>query len=162
MINQKMLEAINEQINAELYSAYLYLAMAAYFENQNLRGMAHWMHLQAGEEQEHAKKLYSYLNERGGRVVLKAIAAPPAEWDSPAAVFEAAYEHEQKVTGLIHQLLEQAQAEKDHASAIMLQWFVTEQVEEEAAASGVADKLKRIKDSAQGLFMMDSVLGRRE
>ena len=162
MISPKMLETINEQINAELYSAYLYLSMAAYFENQNLKGMAHWMHRQFGEEQEHAKKLYSYLGERGGRVVLKAIAAPPAEWDSPAAVFEAAYAHEQKVTGLIHQLLEQAQAEKDHASVVLLQWFVTEQVEEEAAASDVADKLKRIKDSVQGLFMMDSVLGRRE
>ena len=161
MIGKKMLDAFNEQINAELYSAYLYQAMAADFEARNLRGFAHWMELQAKEEQGHAKKMYGFLVDRGGRAVLKAIAAPPAEWKSALAVFEEVYAHEQKVTGLIHKLVELARSENDHAAEVFLAWFVTEQVEEEAHASEISEKLKLVKDQAQGLLMMDSLLGQR-
>lgn len=161
MIGKKMLDAFNEQINAELYSAYLYQAMAADFEARNLRGFAHWMELQAKEEQGHAKKMYGFLVDRGGRVVLKAIAVPPAEWKSALAVFEEVYAHEQKVTGLIHKLVELARSENDHAAEVFLAWFVTEQVEEEAHASEISEKLKLVKDQAQGLLMMDSLLGQR-
>lgn len=162
MINKKMQDALNGQINAELYSAYLYLAMAAEFEAKNLKGMATWMELQAKEETEHAKRLYDFVNDRGGRVTLKAIDTPPAEWKTPQAAFQAAYEHEQKVSAMIHNLVDVARAEKDKAAEVMLQWFVEEQVEEEAQTSEIADKLKLIKDSANGLFMLDSVLGKRE
>jgi len=161
MIGKEMLDAFNEQINAELYSAYLYQAMAADFEARNLRGFAHWMELQAKEEQGHAKKMYGFLVDRGGRVVLKAIAAPPAEWKSALAVFEEVYAHEQKVTGLIYKLVELARSENDHAAEVFLAWFVTEQVEEEAHASEISEKLKLVKDQAQGLLMMDSLLGQR-
>ena len=161
MIGKKMLDAINEQINAELYSAYLYQAMAADFEVKNLKGFAHWMEVQAKEEQGHAKKMYDFLVDRGGRVVLKAIAAPPAEWKGAGAVFEEVYAHEQKVTGLIHKLVELARAENDHAAEVFLAWFVTEQVEEEAHASEISEKLKLVKDHAQALLMMDSLLGQR-
>ena len=162
MIGKKMLDALNEQINAELYSAYMYQAMAAYFEAGNLRGFAHWMELQAKEEQGHAKKMYDFLVDRGGRVALKAIAAPPAEWKSALAVFEDTYAHEQKVTGLIHKLVDLAGAEKDHAATVFLAWFVTEQVEEEAHASEIVEKLKMIKEHPQGLLMLDAHLGPRE
>jgi ferritin len=120
MIASKMQNAVNEQINAELYSAYLYLAMAAYFEDQNLKGMAHWMEKQAAEEYAHAKKFYDFIFERGGRVTLKAIDAPPAAWKSPLDVFREAYAHEQKVTSLIYKLVELAAAEKDHAASVLL------------------------------------------
>jgi ferritin len=162
MISKKMQDALNEQINAELYSAYLYLAMAAELEANNLKGMANWMEVQAKEETEHAKRLYDFVNDRGGRVTLKAIGAPPAEWKSPAAAFQAAYEHEQKVTAMIHNLVDVARGEKDKAAEVMLAWFVDEQVEEEAQTSEIAEKLKMIKESANGLFMMDNALGKRE
>jgi ferritin len=162
VIGKKMQDALNEQINAELYSAYLYQAMAANFEAGNLRGFAHWMEVQAKEEQGHAKKIYDFLVDRGGRVMLKAIAAPPVEWKSPLAVFEESYAHEQKVTGLIHKLVELARAENDHAAEVFLAWFVTEQVEEEANASEIVETLKMVKDHPQGLLMMDAKLGARE
>jgi len=162
MIGKKMLESFNEQINAELYSAYLYQAMAADFEAKNLKGFAHWMEVQAKEEQGHAKKMYDFLNDRGGRVVLKAIAAPPVEWKRPLAGFEEVYAHEQKVTGLIHKLVDTARAESDHASEVFLAWFVTEQVEEEAHANEILERLKLMKDHAQGLYMLDAHLGKRE
>jgi ferritin len=157
-----MLDALNEQINAELYSAYLYQAMAAHFEAANLRGFAHWMDVQAKEEQGHARKIYEHLVDRGGRVVLKAIAAPPVEWKSSLAIFEESYAHEQKVTGLIHNLVDLARAEKDHAAEVFLAWFVTEQVEEEASASEIVEKLKMIKEQPQGLLMLDAQLAGRE
>jgi ferritin len=162
MISKKMQDALIEQINVELYSAYLYLAMAAEFESQSFKGMAGWMEVQAKEETEHAKKLYNFVNDRGGRVTLKAIDAPPAEWKSPAAAFQAAYEHEQKVTSMIHNLVDIARSEKDKAAEVMLDWFVNEQVEEEAQTGEIADKLKMIKESANGLFMLDNALGKRE
>ena len=161
MISEKMQKALNGQINAESYSAYLYVSMAAYFESLGLRGFATWMNQQAREEMFHTMKFYNYLIERGGRVMLEAIDAPPREWDSPLSAFQAVYEHEQKVTGLINDLVTLAKGENDHASDIFLQWFVTEQVEEEASVDEVVSKLKLVGDHGQGLFMMDKELGMR-
>ena len=141
MLNGKIEKAFNDQLNAELYSSYLYLSMSAYFQSINLSGFASWMRAQAQEELVHAMKFYNFINGRGGRVILKAVEAPPVSWESPLAAFEATYEHEQKVTGLINQLVELAMAEHDHASSIFLQWFVSEQVEEEASAQRAPRKL---------------------
>ncbi|MBN1636046.1 MAG: ferritin [Deltaproteobacteria bacterium] len=161
MIKEKMLSAINRQINAELYSAYLYLSMNAYLNSINLKGFADWMRVQALEEMAHADKFYKYIIERGGRVILEAIDSPPAGWDSALAVFEHVYEHEQKVTKLINTLMDIAIKEKDHATISFLRWFVDEQVEEESSADGILQKLKLIGDSGSGLFMIDSELGQR-
>ena len=156
-----MQEAINSQINAEIYSSYLYLSMSAYFESINLSGFASWMRAQAQEEMVHAMKFYDYVNERGGRVILGPIEAPPSEWESAVSVFDATYKHEQKVTGLINDLVDLAIEEKDHATNNLLQWFVSEQVEEEASASGVLNKAKLTGDAPGGLFMLDQELGAR-
>ena len=161
MIGKKIQDALNEQINAELYSAYLYLSMVAYFESVNLPGFATWMRAQTQEEVVHAMKLYDYLNERGGRVILKAIAEPATEWKSPLAAFEAAYKHEQKVTGLINELVNLAIEEKDHATNMFLQWFVNEQVEEENSADAVVQKLKLMADAPGGMYMLDNDMGQR-
>ena len=161
MLNKKMQEAINSQINAEIYSSYLYLSMSAYFESINLSGFASWMRAQAQEEMVHAMKFYDYVNERGGRVILGPIDAPPSEWESAVSVFDATYKHEQKVTGLINDLVDLAIEEKDHATNNLLQWFVSEQVEEEASASGVLNKAKLTGDAPGGLFMLDQELGAR-
>lgn len=162
MISQKMQDALNEQINAELYSAYMYLAMSAYFESTNLRGFANWMKIQAQEETSHAMKIYGFVCERGGRVTLKAIDTPPAEWESPLDVHQATYKHEQKVTSLINKLVDLAIKENDHATKGFLQWFVDEQVEEEASADEIVQQLKMIKDSTGALFMIDHHLGARK
>lgn len=161
MISKKIKEALNEQINAELYSAYLYLSMVAYFESVNLPGFAKWMRAQTQEEVMHAMKIYDYINERGGRVVLKAIAEPATKWKSPLAAFEAAYKHEQKVTGLINGLVDLAIKEKDHATNAFLQWFVTEQVEEEQSADEIVQKLKLIASAPGAVYMLDKELGQR-
>ena len=161
MLNNKMQEALNSQINAEIYSSYLYLSMSAYFESINLSGFASWMRAQAQEEMVHAMKFYDYVNERGGRVILGPIEAPPSEWESAVSVFDATYQHEQKVTGLINDLVDLAIEEKDHATNNLLQWFVSEQVEEEASASGVLNKAKLTGDAPGGLFMLDQELGAR-
>lgn len=161
MIGEKVQDAFNEQTNAELYSAYLYLSMAAQFEAMNLRGFANWMREQAREEVAHAMKFFAHVNERGGRVTLKQIDAPPKDWASPLAAFQDAYKHEQKVTALIDKLVKLAAAEGDDAAGIFLQWFVKEQVEEEASADEVVQKLKAIKDSANGLLMLDQALAKR-
>jgi len=161
MIDKKMQEALNEQINAELYSAYLYLSMAAYFESVALSGFASWMRVQFQEEQLHAMKIYDYVNERGGRVTLKAIDKPPAEWDSPQAVFEATLKHEQKVTSLINDLVYLARDLKDNASEIFLQWFVSEQVEEEKSADEILQKLKLTAEAPGQMYMIDKELGQR-
>jgi len=161
MLNKKMNNALNEQINAEFYSAYLYLSMEAYFESVNLSGFAKWMRAQVQEESMHAMKLYDFVNEQGGRVLLKAIERPATEWSSPLAAFEAVYAHEQKVTGLINDLVNLAVEEKDHATNSFLQWFVNEQVEEEASADAVVQQLKMVKDSAEGKLMIDKELGQR-
>ena len=156
-----MEEALNGQLNAELYSAYLYLSMAAYFESADLAGFANWMRVQFQEEQFHAMKFYDYIIERGGRVTLTQIEAPPSEWNSSPAVFEATLEHEQKVTGLINDLVYLARDEKDNASEIFLQWFVNEQVEEEDNAGTIVGQLKLIKNSPEALFMMDKDMAQR-
>jgi len=161
MISKKIQDALNEQINAELYSAYLYLSMDAYFQSTNLVGFANWMRVQTQEEMAHATKMYDYVNERGGKVTLKQIAGPPTEWESPLAIFEAVYEHEQKVTALINNLVDMAIAEKDHAANTFLQWFVSEQVEEESSADLMVQKLKLMKDAPGGLYMLDNELGQR-
>ena len=161
MISEAVQEAFNKQINAETYSAYLYWSMAAYFEDIGLKGHASWMRCQAQEEMLHAAKFFDYIVERDGRVQLTAIEGPPVEWDSALAVFEAAYAHEQKVTGLINDLVRLAGQESDPASTVFLEWFVTEQVEEEASAKEIADQLKLIGDNGYGLLMIDRVLGQR-
>jgi ferritin len=161
MISRKVEKALNDQINAELYSAYLYLAMEAYFESENLPGFAKWMRAQTQEEVMHAMKIYDFVNERGGRVALGAIEKPPAAWKSPLAVFEATYKHEQKVTGLINKLVDVAVKEKDHASNTFLQWFVNEQVEEESSVDAVLQELKRAKGSPGAMFMIDRELSQR-
>ena len=161
MIGKKMQEALNEQINAELYSAYLYLSMEAFFQSINLPGFANWMRVQTQEELMHAMKMYDYVNGRGGRVTLKSIAAPPAEWESPLAVFEAVYKHEQKVTGLINNLVNLAIEQKDHAANMFLQWFVNEQVEEEKSADEIVQKIKLMADAPGAMYMLDNEMGQR-
>ena len=161
MLKEKMLAAVNKQINAEMYSAYLYLSMEAYFQSINLTGFANWMRTQTQEEMMHAMKIYDFVFERGGKVTLEAIDKPPFSWDSPLAAFKEVLKHEQHVTSLINDLVDLAIKEKDHASNIFLQWFVTEQVEEEASADAVIQRLKLAKDNASGLFMIDAELGQR-
>jgi len=162
MLSKKMQDALNKQLNLEYFSSYIYLAMAAQLESDNLPGFAQWMRAQSQEELEHAMKFFDFINERGGRVTLKAIGAPQAKWASPLAIFEAAYKHEQLVSASIDKLVDQAIKEADHASNAFLQWFVTEQVEEEANVSAIADKLKMVKGAPGGLFMMDRELGARQ
>lgn len=161
MLNAKIEEVLNQQINAELFSSYLYLSMSAYFESQNLKGMANWMRIQAQEENAHAMKLFDFINERGGRVTLAKIEAPQVEWASPLAAFQGAYEHECKISGLINGLVDLAFSEKDHATNAFLQWFVTEQVEEEASVLEIAEKLKLAGDQGGMLFMLDRELEQR-
>jgi ferritin len=161
MISSKVETAINDQINAELYSAYLYLSMAAYFDSINRPGFAHWMRVQAQEESNHALKFYKYVYERGGKVTLKAIDGPPTEWSSPLDAFETVYKHEVKVTGLINSLVDAARSEKDVASENFLMWYIDEQVEEEANADQLVQTLKRIGNTEHGLFMIDIELGKR-
>ena len=161
MIGKKIETALNQQINAELYSAYLYLSMNSFFLSINLVGFANWMRIQALEEMTHADKFYRYINERGGRVTLMPIEEPPGQWSSPLAAFEDVYEHEQKVTAMIYSLVDLANEERDHATGSMLHWFVDEQVEEEANADGIVQQLKLIGDNTGGLFLLDRELGAR-
>ena len=161
MLSDKMLRALNDQINAELYSSYLYLAMAAYFEDKGLPGFAHWMKAQSVEELGHVARLFEFVNDRGGRVTLEAIERPPAEWDSPLAVFEATLKHEVHVTQLISKLVDLAIEERDHATHNFLQWFVAEQVEEEASVNEILQRLKLAAESNHGLFMLDKELASR-
>jgi len=162
MIEKRIQDAMNEQIKHELESAYLYLSMVAYFQTEGLDGMATWMNIQAQEEVAHAMRFFSHINERGGRVELKALAKPQKEWASPLAAFKAAYEHEQFITGTINDLVKISEEEDDNPARIMLQWFVTEQVEEEDSARQVVDLLTRIGDSGHGLITIDHELGARQ
>ena len=161
MVSKKMQDALNGQMNAELYSAYLYLAMAAYYEDKDLPGFANWMRVQAQEEMTHAMKFYDYLVQRGARVVLDTIEKPPFEWESPLNVSEHVLEHEKKVTGLINDLVNLAMEEKDHATNNFLQWFVAEQVEEEESVGSVLQKVRLAANSSSGLLMVDSELAQR-
>lgn len=162
MLSKTLQDAMNEQIKNELYSAYIYLSMSAYCEAENLPGFAHWMRLQAQEEVGHAMKFYDFICDRGGRVALKAIDQPPIEFQSPLDVFEKTLEHEQKVTGMIHNLYALAVQEKDYPSQVFLQWFVDEQVEEEKNASQIVETLKMIGDQGPALIMLDRELAQRQ
>jgi ferritin len=161
MLSEKMQAAMNNQINAELYSAYIYASMSAYFSEKNLNGFANWMRIQAQEEMTHAMKFYDFIIERRGRVLLAPIEGVPTEWDGPLAVFENALAHEQKITGMINDLVNLAKKEKDHAADSFLQWFVDEQVEEESNADEIVQQLKLMGDSGAALFMFDREMATR-
>lgn len=162
MLSKALQNAMNDQIKNELYSAYLYLSMSAYFESLNLPGFAHWMRVQAEEEVEHAMKFFDFIHERGGTVALQAIDQPPAKFKSPLDAFQAAYEHEQQVSQMINDIYALAVREKDYASQAFLDWFVTEQVEEEKITSQVVEMLKRAGTEGPALLMLDRHLGARE
>jgi ferritin len=162
LMKENVQEALNRQMNREFYSSYLYLAMSAYFESLTLRGFASWMAIQAKEEWSHGMKFFHYLGERGAAVKLETIEAPPMEWESPLNAFEEAYQHEQKVTGWIYELVNLSIKEQDHATSNLLQWFVKEQVEEEANASTIVTQLKMIRSEGPALFMYDHKLGERK
>ncbi len=161
MISKTMQDAINLQINKELFSSYLYLSMAAYFEDRNLAGFASWMKVQEEEEREHAMKFYKYLVERGGRVLLKAIEEPNLEWKTSLDVFKEVQSHEAKVTAAIHALYELALREKDYPTQVVLQWFISEQVEEEKNAADVVQQLEMIDAHGTAVLMLDKQLGKR-
>jgi len=161
MLSNAVEKAINDQIKNELYSAYLYLSMSAYLESANLPGMARWMRLQSDEEMSHAMKFFDYVYDRGGRVVLQAIDQPPAEFGSPLDVFEKALAHEKKVTGMINQIYDLAVKENDYPSQIELQWFITEQVEEEKTVREIVAKFHMVKDDPSSLLDLDRELGER-
>lgn len=161
MLKAKMLKALNGQINAEMYSSYLYLGMEAYFQSLSLAGFATWMRGQVQEELFHAMKFYDFVFERGGKVELQDIKKPDAQWKSPLEAFKHVLEHEQHVTSLINDLADLSMKEKDHATLNFLQWFIAEQVEEESTAGEIVDKLKLIKNDSSGLFLLDAELGKR-
>lgn len=161
MISEKLTDAINEQINRELYSEYLYIAMQAWFADQNLDGMANWMDAQGKEERFHAMKFYNYLIERGARVKLKAIAEPTFDFENPIKAFKMALEHEQFITKSINDLMDIAISENDHATRSFLQWYVDEQVEEEASVDKIVNMLKLVGDNGHGIMMIDRELGQR-
>jgi len=162
MLSKSMEEALDRQINREFYSSYLYLAMSAWCETMNMKGFARWLKVQAKEEHGHAMKIYEYVVARGGKVTLEAIEAPKAKWASAGKIFEEVYAHEQKVTGMINNLVDLAVREKDHATFEMLQWFVKEQVEEEAQANDILSQIKMVGDVPGHLFYIDHHLGKRE
>lgn len=160
-LSQTVREAMNEQLKHEFDSAYIYLSMAAYCESASLPGFAHWLGAQAREEVAHALKFYTFIHDRGGRVQLRALDQPPVDFASPLAVFEGALAHERKISGLINQLYSLAAREQDYASQAFLQWFVTEQVEEEKLTSQVVERLKLAGDSKHALLLIDRELGER-
>jgi len=161
MIKQILQDAINEQINKEIFSAYYYLSMVAYLESEDLPGFAQFFRIQVEEEKFHAMKLFDYVNERGGKVILKGINNPKTDFESPLQVFELAYKHEQYVTELINNLMDITIKENDHALRSFLQWFIDEQVEEEATMSKYVNQLERINGNGQGLIMLDRELAQR-
>ena len=161
MLNPKIQDALNEQINAELWSAYLYLSMAMNFEAAGRPGIANWFKIQFQEEQAHAQIFINYVNQRGGRVVLKAIDAVPTEWATPLEAFEATLAHETKVTALLNALYSLAEQESDYATRDRLNWFVSEQVEEEDNCRQLIDKFRLIGDNGMGIYMLDQELGAR-
>jgi len=161
MLSKRIEKELNDQINAEYWSAYLYLSMAAYFENKNLPGFANWMKVQYQEEISHVLKFFNYVNERGGRVLLKPINAVKTEWEDETEVFEDTLIHERKVTGLINNLTNISLEEKDHATHNMLQWYVAEQVEEESGVDEILQQLKMLEGNKHGLLMLDRELKQR-
>jgi ferritin len=161
MISPKIADSINDQITAELESAYIYLSMSAYFEDTNLKGMAHWTRKQAKEEIEHGEKFMEYLYARGARVVLQALAKPATEFEGPLAVFQEVLKHEQYVTGRIDKMMDLAREEKDYATQSLLNWFVDEQVEEESSAEEIVRKLEFVGNSNASVYLLDKELGNR-
>jgi ferritin len=161
MISKAMQDAINDQINKEFYSSYLYLSMAAYFENKNLPGFAHWMRIQEGEEREHAMKFYDFMIDRGAQVLLAPIAAPESDWKSSLDLFKQVAQHEAAVTASINALYELALKEKDYPGQVMLQWFITEQVEEEKNAAEIVQQLELIDARGTAVLMLDHRLAKR-
>ena len=161
MANTKMLNALNDQIKFEYYSSYMYLSMSAYFSDLGLSGFAHWMRIQAEEELLHALKFYDFVISRGGKVTLQAIDAPPAKWKAPLDVFEEGLKHEQFVTGRINTLMDLAVSSKDHATHVFLQWFITEQVEEEENFTDLINTMKLIKGDGHGVLLLDRDLAAR-
>lgn len=161
MLKQKIQDELNKQINAEMFSAYLYLSMSAYFTSKSLDGFANWMKVQAQEEMTHAMKIYDYINERSGKVHLTTIEGPKNTWESPENAFDETYKHEQKVTKMINDLVNLSISEADHATSNFLQWFVSEQVEEEANASGLLEQLRLVGNSGNAILMLDRELATR-
>lgn len=161
MLNEKLQNALNTQINAEFWSGYFYLAMSAHFGSDGKPGFENWFRIQALEEKDHAEKLFDYIIERGGKVDLQPIKAVPKTWDSPLAAFEDALKHEKEVSAMINKLVTLAHEEKDYATASFLQWFVDEQVEEESTAQSHVDALKMIKDNGFGIYTFDKELKSR-
>ena len=155
MLNKRLEGELNAQLNAELYSAYLYLSMSGYLATKNLSGFSNWMKVQFEEEQFHAMKLFQYIIDRGGRVELAIIDKPQSEWKGILDIFEDVQAHEEKVSALINNLVDVAMHEKDHATVNMLQWFVAEQVEEEASVSDLLDQLRLLGGQGSGLFLLD-------
>jgi ferritin len=160
-MKREVQDAVNDQIRHELASAYTYLSMSAHFDAENLPGFARWMRLQSQEELGHALRLFDYLTERGARVVLQAVEQPPTSFDSPLSVFEQALAHEQKITGLINRLYETAGNHQDYATQVALQWFLTEQVEEENSVGLVVEQVRMAGENRAALLMLDRVLGER-
>lgn len=161
MLNQRLETELNKQFNAEMYSAYLYLSMSAYLESENLSGFANWMKIQYEEEQSHALKIYQYVLDRGGKMELEAIAKPETKWANVIQLFEEVLKHEESVTASINNIINIAYEEKDHASVAELQWFVTEQIEEEANVNDILVQLKMIEGKGAGLFMLDREMKQR-
>ena len=162
MLNEKLQQALNDQLNSEFASAYTYLSLAAYFEDLELNGFAHWMKIQYQEELMHAERVYAFINDRDGRVRLQAIAEPHSEWDSPLDAFKFALEGERALSEKIYAVVNEALAEGDHATHTFMQWFVNEQVEEEAIVRNIVSDMELIIESRDGLFLMDRDLaGRR-
>lgn len=161
MLSPNINDAFNKQLNLEIYSAYIYLSMAARCNELNLSGFANWLQVQAQEELAHTMRFYDYIFERGGSVVYEALAKPPSGWDSVLAIFETGYHHEGEVTARINTLMDLALEESDHASSSFLQWFIDEQVEEEATFLTIVQQLKLIQESPQALFMLDKEMGQR-
>ena len=161
MLSDRIEDAINRQINSEMYSAHLYLSMSAYFEDLSLTGFAHWMRLQFEEETAHALKLFDYINDRDGRVVLRTVEQPPVEFESPHIVMKMALEHERQVTAMLNDLYTMAVSERDYPSHVLLEWFVAEQVEEEKAVRDIVDHMDIIGNDGTGLLILDQRLGSR-
>ncbi len=161
MISSAMTKALNRQLNAELYSSYLYLAMSSYASFKGLKGAASWFFVQVKEELFHVQKMYDYIESQGAQVILEAVEKPPTEFGSVVELFTAVYEHEKKVTGLINTLMGQAVEENDHATQTYLQWFITEQIEEEQSCQEIIDRLKLAGETGPGLFMIDTELSAR-
>ena len=162
MISKKIQDAINAQINLEQHSAQLYLAMSAHCEGKSFRGFAHWLRVQANEETAHAMKLVSFLLDRGGRLELSAVAAPPSDFGGITQVFEKILDHEKSISGKVAALFELSRVEKDYASEVTLQWYVTEQVEEESNVGQILDQLRAVGEQGGGIWYLDSKMGKRE